>query len=214
MTEREITEGGVAGAGQPVADLPVADLPAARTARVDVLANGYVGERVASTVVLVRDEDAVVVIDPGMVARRSVILDPLRSLGVDPDEVTDVVISHHHPDHTMNIALFPNCRVHDFWAVYQGDTWDDRPAEGVQLTPSIRLLETPGHTPQDISTVIGTPDGIMVATHAWWAADGPAEDPYAEPESLTVARARILALADLVIPGHGAPFRPTVATPR
>ena len=39
---------------------------------------GYTGERVGSTVVLVRDGDATIVVDPGMVARRSLILDPLR----------------------------------------------------------------------------------------------------------------------------------------
>ena len=49
---------------------------------------------------------------------RARILDPLRELGVDPQAVTDVVFSHHHPDHTLNAALFPNARYHDFWAVY------------------------------------------------------------------------------------------------
>jgi hypothetical protein len=56
------------------------------------LAVGYVGDRVAGTVTLIRDGDAVVIIDPGMVSSRSVILDPLRDLGVDPDAVTDVVV--------------------------------------------------------------------------------------------------------------------------
>ena len=36
---------------------------------VHLLHTGYVGERTASTVVLVRDGDAVIVVDPGMVAR-------------------------------------------------------------------------------------------------------------------------------------------------
>lgn len=190
-------------------------LPEARDARLDILTVGYVGDRVASTVLLVRDGDAVVVVDPGMVASRSLILDPLAGLGVRPEQVTDIVISHHHPDHTVNIALFENARVHDVMAIYSGDVWEDRPAEGYLLSPSIRLLETPGHTPQDISTVIGTADGIAVATHAWWAADGPAEDPFAADAAvLAASRARILALADLVVPGHGAPFTPDAATPR
>jgi hypothetical protein len=34
------------------------------------------------------------VIDPDMVCHRSLILDPLRELGVDP--MTDVLLSHHH----------------------------------------------------------------------------------------------------------------------
>ena len=82
-------------------------------ARVDVLCDGYADDRVAGTVSLVRDGDAVIVVDPGMVANRSVILDPLKELGVDPDEVTDVVFSHHHPDHTLHAALFAKARFHD-----------------------------------------------------------------------------------------------------
>ena len=46
---------------------------------VDLLHAGYTGEHTASTVVLVRDGDAIIVVDPGMVARRSLILDPLAA---------------------------------------------------------------------------------------------------------------------------------------
>ncbi len=38
------------------------------TATVVVLHEGYVGDRVASTVTLVRDGESVIVVDPGMVA--------------------------------------------------------------------------------------------------------------------------------------------------
>ena len=51
-----------------------------------------------------------------MVSGVAVILDPLAALGIAPGDVTDVVISHHHPDHTVNIALFPNADVHDVQA--------------------------------------------------------------------------------------------------
>ena len=217
FAEVSFAEVSFAEAGHDVAmdDEAVAALSLARTARVDVLATGYAGDRVASTVILVRDGDAVVVIDPGMVASRSAILDPLAALAVSPDQVTDVVLSHHHPDHTINIALFEHARVHDFWAIYKDDVWEDRPAEGFAITPSIRLIETPGHTPQDITTLIGTPDGVVAATHVWWTVDGPATDPFASDSAqLAASRQRVLALAGLVIPGHGAAFTPDDTTPR
>jgi len=192
-----------------------ADDDLARTATLDVLTAGYVGDRVASTVVLLRDGDAVVVVDPGMVADRSLILDPLAALGVSPADVTDVVLSHHHPDHTLNAALFLRARVHDHWATYRDDIWDSRPAEGLEIAPAIRLIATPGHTPEDITTLVGTGTGIAALTHAWWSAQGPAEDPYAPDAAvLAASRGRILAVADLVVPGHGAPFRPDASTPR
>jgi glyoxylase-like metal-dependent hydrolase (beta-lactamase superfamily II) len=180
------------------------------TARLDVLCTGYAGERVASTVVLIRDEGAVIVVDPGMVAGRRTILDPMRQLGADPAAVTDVVFSHHHPDHTLNAALFERARFHDFWAIYQADTWTDRPADGFGLSPSVALMATPGHTRQDITTLVTTDGGLIACTHLWWSEEGPAEDPLAEDQNLLEqSRTALLARSPaLIVPGHGAPFRP------
>jgi glyoxylase-like metal-dependent hydrolase (beta-lactamase superfamily II) len=180
------------------------------TARLDVLCTGYADERVASTVVLIRDERAVIVVDPGMVAGRHLILDPLAALGVAPADVTDVVLSHHHPDHTLNAALFERARVHDFWAIYEGDVWTERPADGFALSPSVTLMATPGHTAQDITTLAVTGGGLAACTHLWWSAGGPAEDPLAEDQALLDrSRGKLLALGpDLIVPAHGAAFTP------
>ena len=185
------------------------------TARLDVLVDGYVGDRVGSTVTLVREGDAVVVVDPGLVRSREAILDPLHALGLAVEDVTDVVFSHHHPDHTLNAALFPAARFHDHWAIYRDDTWDSRPAEGFVISPSVVLLETPGHSPQDITTLVGTPDGVVACTHLWWHADGPADDPYApDPALLHEHRGRVLDVAHRIVPGHGPSFTPGPETPR
>jgi glyoxylase-like metal-dependent hydrolase (beta-lactamase superfamily II) len=192
-------------------------LPTERTAEFHVLFTGYVGRGTASTVGFVRDGATLAIVDPGMAPSHAAILDPLAALGVGPQEITDVIFSHHHPDHTLNAALFPAARFHDHWAIYQGDRWDSRPAEGYALSPSIRLIATPGHTPQDITTLIGTPAGIIACTHLWWSAAGPAEDPLADdPAALHRGRERVLGIGELrlIVPGHGAPFPPTPDTPR
>jgi glyoxylase-like metal-dependent hydrolase (beta-lactamase superfamily II) len=180
------------------------------TAELNVLCAGYAHDRVASTVVLIQDEGRAIVVDPGMVADRSRILDPLSGLGVDPADVGDVVFSHHHPDHTLNAALFGSARFHDFWAIYEADTWTDRDADGFSLSASVRLMATPGHTAQDISTLVETADGLVACTHLWWSEQGPEEDPLAEDQAaLERSRARLLELRPaLIVPGHGAPFRP------
>jgi glyoxylase-like metal-dependent hydrolase (beta-lactamase superfamily II) len=191
------------------------DERAAGAASVHLLFTGYVGERTASTVGFVLDGDRRVVIDPGMVPETRAIIDPLAELGFSPGDVTDVVLSHHHPDHTMNAALFPDARVHDHWAYYRGDLWVDRPAEGFRLSPSVQLIETPGHSTQDITTLVSVPDGLVAFTHLWWNADGPPEDPYAtDPASLHAERERVLGLARLIVPGHGPAFVPGPDTPR
>lgn len=185
------------------------------TVRVHVLTTGYVGDHVASTVTLVNDDGHLTVIDPGMVASRAAILDPLAALGFDAADVTDVVFSHHHPDHTINAALFLNARYHDHWAIYRDDIWTDQPAEGRLVSPAVRLIATPGHTAQDVSTVVEADDGTVVFTHAWWTADGPAEDPFAaDAQVLAASRRRILDLSPvLIVPGHGPGFTPSSSTP-
>ncbi|HEX9064330.1 MAG TPA: MBL fold metallo-hydrolase [Streptosporangiaceae bacterium] len=195
-------------------------IPATGNARVHILQDGYAreeeaGDRVGSTVTLITEGDVAVIVDPGMVASRQALLDALAGHGVAPEAVTDIVFSHHHPDHTVNAALFPAARIHDFWAVYDGDLWVSRKAEGTELSPSIRLLATPGHTEQDISTVAATPDGVIVCTHAWWTEQGPADDPFSpDREALARSRQRILDIATLIVPGHGPSFRPGAGTPR
>jgi glyoxylase-like metal-dependent hydrolase (beta-lactamase superfamily II) len=186
------------------------------TAVVDVLTNGYADERVASTVTLIRDGARNIIVDPGMVASRGLILDPLRRLGVEPDEVTDIVLSHHHPDHTVNIALFAHALVHDYMATYSNDIWTDHPAGDFTVSDSVRLMLTPGHTAEDVTTLVDTADGLVALTHLWWTAAGPAEDPFAASQQvLTDSRLAVIALAPaLVIPGHGAPFQLSDDVPR
>ena len=114
-----------------------------------------------------RDEGLVAIVDPGMVQSRSAILDPLTALGLEAADVTDVILSHHHPDHTIKVGLFQNARVHDHWAIYEGDRLTDRPADGAELSPGVRLISTPGRTAQDITTLVETDDGVVALTHLW-----------------------------------------------
>jgi len=176
---------------------------------VHLLHAGYAHDRVGSSVVLVRDGDALIVADPGMVANRSLILDPLAELGVAPGDVTHVFLSHHHPDHTVNIALFPNAEVVDFWARYKDDLWLDHDGDGYQLAPNSTLWLTPGHTAEDASLIVKADDATYALTHLWWKEDRtPEVDPLGDDQAaIEVGRARVLAAVDIVIPGHGSSFR-------
>jgi glyoxylase-like metal-dependent hydrolase (beta-lactamase superfamily II) len=177
-------------------------------ATVHLLHAGYAADRVASSVTLVRDGDALVVVDPGMVASRGLILDPLAALGVDRTAVTHVFLTHHHPDHAINVALFPNAEVVDFWARYVADEWLDHDGDGWQVTPRSQLWLTPGHTEEDATLLVEADDGIWAMTHLWWLSDRtPVIDPVASDQAaLERNRKRVLAVADWVIPGHGERF--------
>lgn len=199
--------------------MPDSELPRTGTAQVHILQDGYIreladGQHVGSTVTLITDGDAVIVVDPGLVSSREALLGALDGHGVAPGAVTDIVFSHHHPDHTVNAALFPAARIHDHWAIYDGDLWLSREADGAELSPSVRLMATPGHTDQDITTLAATADGVHACTHAWWMAGGPVDDPFSpDLAALAASRARILAVASVIIPGHGPAFVPDDSTP-
>ena len=178
--------------------------------RVDILAVGYADTpSVAGTVGLVRDGDRVIVVDPGMVRDRSLILDPIERLGLTPDDVTHVFVSHHHLDHTVNIALFRHAEIVDFRTVRHDDQVESHAGDGWHLAPNTTIWVTPGHTPQDASLVVETADGRQAFTHLWWRSDRtPEVDPYSlDPEELARNRRRVLDGVDIVIPGHGAPFK-------
>jgi glyoxylase-like metal-dependent hydrolase (beta-lactamase superfamily II) len=179
-------------------------------ARIEILAVGYADSpSVAGTVGLVLDGDRVIVVDPGMVKSRSLILDPLERLGISPDDVTHVFVSHHHLDHTVNIALFREAEIVDFRTTRRDDQVNAHQGEGFKLGPNTTIWVTPGHTPQDASLVVDTAEGRHAFTHLWWRSDRtPDVDPYStDPAELARNRQRLLDGVDVVIPGHGAPFR-------
>ena len=77
------------------------------------------------------------------------------------------------------------------------------------------LARTPGHTAEDLATVIGTADGIVVCTHSWFNSETTVDDESPEDhDALHASRAAILEVASLVIPGHGPAFAPSPETPR
>ena len=163
---------------------------------------------VAGSVSLILDGEAAIVVDPGMVADRELILAPLRRHGLEPEQVTHVVVTHHHPDHTVNIGLFANAEVVDFWARYRGDQWLDHAGDGYQVSENARLILTPGHTNEDATLLVQTDAGVVACTHVWWRGDRtPEVDPLADDQAaLQRSRSRILAEADTVVPAHGKPF--------
>ena len=174
---RFVAVAGLMGAVFVCTPLGVQGQEAQNTNTVTVLLEGYVkpiegrqpmpgvtddgARHVAGTVALVRGEGVTLVADPGMVAEQALILDALKKEGVSAEDVTHVFISHHHPDHTVNIALFPNARLVDFWATYTGDLWEDHGDE-YAIAPGIRVIQTPGHTEEDASLVVETAQGTYV----------------------------------------------------
>jgi glyoxylase-like metal-dependent hydrolase (beta-lactamase superfamily II) len=185
-------------------------------ARVDVLIAGHVeqteaGSSVHPTVSLVRDGELVVVVDPGILSDPGLLVDALAAHDLTVHDVTHVFVTHHHIDHTRNVGMFPTATVVDVDSLYDGSLWLEHDGAGHHLTTDISVIETPGHAQECAALVVETDEGTVVLTHAWWFADmTPVQDPLAwDQGALERSRERILAIADVVVPGHGAAFRPT-----
>ncbi|GJL55197.1 MAG: hypothetical protein NPIRA02_23290 [Nitrospirales bacterium] len=165
--------------------------------------------KVASTISVVQGKDLVLIVDPGMAAPGvwDTNLATLHTLGITPEDVSHVFISHHHPDHTAHLGLFPNAIIVDFWATYKDDQWNDHP-DPYELAPGVSVVHTPGHTNEDASLLVETIEGTYAFTHLWWGPKlAPKKDPLAEnSDALLESRQLILPRADWIVPGHGKTF--------
>ncbi len=178
------------------------------------------GERSAcSTVTLVQAAGRTILVDTGLDDAR--LLAGLEGAGVAPEAVDTVVLTHTHGDHYRSVHLLPRARV-----VASGPevvAWRSRGAPDKELlarlqptvtglAPGVRLVLTPGHTPGS-ATVLVAQAGQLVAI-AGDAVDSRdffirrepshnAVDPAAERRNFDL----FAAIADVIVPGHGHPFR-------
>ncbi|NXM71782.1 MBLC1 protein, partial [Serilophus lunatus] len=131
----------------------------------------------------------------------------LGAHGVTPGDITHVVVTHGHSDHVGNINLFPGAAV---LGVYLPHGLD----KGVPLVldaAGVEVVATPGHTRAHVSLAVGgTELGTVVVAGDVFEREGDegewgalSEDPPEQERS----RAKVVALADVVVPGHGPPFR-------
>ncbi|MGE3900183.1 MAG: MBL fold metallo-hydrolase, partial [Variibacter sp.] len=85
---------------------------------IDILVQGFPGKTVChgglgwSTVALLRGHDRVVLIDAGGFNMRGVIVEQLKERGLTTADVTDVILTHAHYDHSINWIMFPKARVY------------------------------------------------------------------------------------------------------
>jgi glyoxylase-like metal-dependent hydrolase (beta-lactamase superfamily II) len=157
-------------------NLPAGDATASpwtNTADVQALltANGQTDGQIHLSVqpLLVKDGDRVVLIDTGaggQMGTEGKLLASLRSAGVEPAQVTDILISHAHGDHVGGLVangalVFPNATIRmsmPEWADLQSQAEMadlvraitpkvEAFAPGARISPGITALSLDGHTP-------------------------------------------------------------------
>ena len=199
--------------------------------RIEMVFSGFPGKMTTgymewSTVVFLETESRRVLFDTGGTGKRVNIVPRLKELGVDPETIDTLVLSHFHSDHIYNFDLFPNAAMylHEAEASYAekgGDPWQPPfffkgirdtgrlflLKEGDSLAPGIDVLHLPGHTPGCMGLLLSAPDmpatviaGDAVKNIAELATGGAAMSLDRKATSNSIRKVRDV--AKRVIPGH------------
>ncbi|KAM4675016.1 metallo-beta-lactamase domain-containing protein 1 [Discoglossus pictus] len=167
------------------------------------------------TVTLIRGPLTVLVDTAGPWARDTLV-QCLRSHGVTPDDVTHVIGTHGHSDHIGNLNLFPKAEIlvsYDLWRNGYYVAHDFRSGLAYMLTggEGLEVIPTPGHTGSDTTLLVpGTSLGTVAVAGDLFEREGDNEtwrQLSENPETQEKSRAAVLAIADVIVPGHGPPFR-------
>lgn len=179
--------------------------------RVRVLLPGFSGGTDASgTVTLVQAADRNILVDTGDPWNKDALAAAINHAGLDPRQITDVVITHGHLDHCGNLAMFPEAK---FWMdkdVAVRGQYEVRD-EKAELSPGVELTAFRGHSHRDlVLTVRQTLQGtVVIAGDLFENKDD--EDVWRElseyQEEQEKARQHIRSIGDYIVPGHGDIFK-------
>lgn len=181
--------------------------------KVEILVQGYVrkegrGERGSSSAVLVQEKELNIIVDPGLA--REPLATGLQKVGLKPEDIHYVLLTHYHPDHAFGAAWFPRAKIIDYESIYEGDLVAKH--DGFVPGTELAIIHTPGHSAEHCSLTVPTDKGMVVVAGDvfWWyeneeqTLDIKRSDPYAQDQAgLQASRAKVLKLADFLIPGHG-----------
>ncbi len=142
-----------------------------------------------SSVYLLLGHGRVVLVETGPPAYIPLLSAGLARQGLEPVDVTDVLLTHAHWDHVSNIMMFPHARV---WMGERELSWarslpGDAPfmsrlhidelhdrgdavgrvTDGDEILPGVTVLATPGHTPGHVGYAVeSTPQPVVFAGDA------------------------------------------------
>jgi glyoxylase-like metal-dependent hydrolase (beta-lactamase superfamily II) len=164
-------------------------------------------------------------VDPGLIMQGAPLFGALGELGVDANEIKDVILTHLHFDHAEAMAAWPMRRtfVHklETEAPYaqivsgpmENANLEVLEGEEGEIESEVRWIRTPGHSDGLITLLVNTDDGLVAI-----ASDcvGPLPEYFEEmdlPEDFGPEREELLTQwkkirelqPHMVIPGHNPP---------
>ena len=187
---------------------------------IKILIEGYAKEidngwLASSSVTLIKSDGKNIIVDPG--CNRKMLLESLEKENLKISDIDFVILTHNHTDHTLLTGLFEKAKVITPSEIYNGDNQTEH-NNSVPET-ELELIQTPGHSPEHISIVVTTENGVYVVGGDvfWWTDDEEQKidvekDDDAHPDEVNMkdlieSRKKILEVADYIIPGHGKIFK-------
>ncbi|KAM7379429.1 hypothetical protein PAMP_004978 [Pampus punctatissimus] len=155
-----------------------------------------------------------ILVDTGGPWDRDFLLTTLKERGLVPGDIHLVVGTHGHSDHIGNLSLFPSAEIIVGYDISKGDTYSpNKLAEGQTycVDEHVSIVPSPGHTGQDVSVQVRglTVGTVLVAGDLFECCSD--EESWRDLSMNTavqeVNRQEALRTADVIIPGHGLPFR-------
>jgi len=175
-----------------------------------ILRQGTLVKDSRSTVTLIDTGSKRIIVDTGFIGEDGILTDSLSARGLTPADIDFVVNTHLHLDHCGCNLMFRQ-------SVFYADEKENPPAyfrtavDGKELVPGVKFLSTPGHTKGSLSVIVKVDSktyaivGDAIPTVENYESMTPPIiniDPRLAKESMK----RILKIADIVVPGHGAQF--------
>ena len=185
------------------------------TPRVRLVRQGFIERRgevivdASASVTLVEASGKRIIIDTGSPVECDKLLFDLRSMGVDPKEVDIVVNTHLHIDHCGCNDVFENAIVYAH-RLESPPIGDMRISGSITLFPGAEVVHTPGHTAGSVTVFVIAEKryaicGDAIPTKANYDSHVPPFIAWDKGLAMKSMDA-ILASADVIVPGHDAPF--------
>lgn len=167
-----------------------------------------------STSTLIRSGDRLIVVDTSSRYLRPALKNSFRELGVFMKDVDTVILTHSHSDHIENLDLFPNAKVYLHAGGEEVPFKHETVTEDIEIAEGVKLVHTPGHTPDSMSVFVKADRNYAVAGDAVPLEDNirkkvPPRLNY-DPDLAMQSIKSIVRFADVIVPGHGFPFMTTL----